>query len=134
MPCWLVTVMETELPAAQKETHPSATLWQDIGAWVENLLVKVCHIDAHVPKNWATEEQFQNNQQVGQAAKIEVAEVDVDWQHAGELFTAQWACDTSGHQGRDGTYRWAHGRGVGLTMDAISQVICDCEMRCDDVS
>ncbi|GAB0207505.1 protein NYNRIN-like [Grus japonensis] len=32
-----------------------------------------------------------------------------------------------GHQGRDGTYRWAHDRGVDLTMDAISQVIHECE-------
>lgn len=75
-----------------------------------------------------------NSRQGDQAAKIEVAEVDVDWQHAGELFTAQWACDTSGHQGRDGTYRRARGRGVDLTMDVIAQVIHDCEMCCSDVS
>ncbi|KAK4828648.1 hypothetical protein QYF61_000296 [Mycteria americana] len=81
----------------------AAALWQDIAAWVENLVVKVHHVDAHVPKSQATEE-YQNNQQVDQAAKIEVAQVDLDWQHKGELFIAQWAHDTSGHQGRDATY------------------------------
>uniref|UniRef100_A0A8B9UGQ5 Uncharacterized protein n=1 Tax=Anas zonorhyncha TaxID=75864 RepID=A0A8B9UGQ5_9AVES len=104
----------------------AAALWQDIAARVENLAVKVRHVDAHVPKNRATEEH-QNNQQVDQAAKIEVAQVDLDWQHKGELFIARWAHDTSGHQGRDATYRWARDRGVDLTMDAIAQVIHDCE-------
>ncbi|KAK4823595.1 hypothetical protein QYF61_003795, partial [Mycteria americana] len=49
---------------------------------VENLVVKVRCVDAHVPKSRATEEQ-QNNQQVDQAAKIEVAQVDLDWQNKG---------------------------------------------------
>ncbi|KAK4806833.1 hypothetical protein QYF61_005629 [Mycteria americana] len=93
---------------------------------VENLVVKVCHVDAHVPKSQATEEH-QNNQQVDQAAKIEVAQVDLDWQHKGELFIARWAHDTSGHQGRDATYRWACDGGVDLTMDTIAQVIHECE-------
>ncbi|KAK4811067.1 hypothetical protein QYF61_016353 [Mycteria americana] len=98
----------------------AAALWQDISARVENLVVKVRHVDAHVPKSRATEEH-QNNQQVDQAAKIEVAQVDLDWQHKGELFIAWWAHDTSGHQGRDATYRWAHDRGVNWTMDTIAQ-------------
>ena len=42
-------------------------------------------MDAHVPKSRAAEEH-RNNQQEDQAAKIEVAEVDLDWQHKGELF------------------------------------------------
>ncbi|GAB0208545.1 hypothetical protein GRJ2_003320200 [Grus japonensis] len=77
----------------------AAPLWQDIAAQVEKLGVKVRHVDAHVPKSQATEE-CQNNQQVDQAAKIEVAQVDLDWQHKGELFIAQWDYDTSGHLGR----------------------------------
>ncbi|GAB0210205.1 hypothetical protein GRJ2_003486300 [Grus japonensis] len=104
----------------------AAPLWQDIAARLEKLVVKVRHVDAHVPKSRATEEH-QNNQQVDQAAKIEVAQVDLDWQHKGELFVARWAHDTSGHQGRDATYRWARDRGVDLSMDAISQVIHQCE-------
>ncbi|KAK4832349.1 hypothetical protein QYF61_021878 [Mycteria americana] len=96
------------------------TLWQDIVARVENLVVKVRHVDAHVPKSWATEEH-QNSQQVDQAAKIEVAQVDLDWQHKGELCIAWWAHDTSGHQGRDATHGWARDRGVDLTMDTIAQ-------------
>ncbi|KAK4805836.1 hypothetical protein QYF61_012896 [Mycteria americana] len=100
----------------------AAALWQDIAAQVENLVVKVHHVDAHVPKRRATEEH-QNNQQVRQAAQIEVAQVDLDWQHKGELFIAQWAHDTSGHQGRDVTYRWARDRGLDLTMDTIAQLI-----------
>ncbi|KAK4817217.1 hypothetical protein QYF61_003741 [Mycteria americana] len=104
----------------------AAVLWQDIAAQVENLVVEVCHIDAHVPKSLATEEH-QKHQQVDQAAKIEVAKVDLDWQHKGELFRAGWAPDTSGHQGRDATYRWACGQGMDLTMDTIAQVIHECE-------
>jgi len=63
----------------------------------------------------------QNNHQVDQAAKTEVAQVDPDWQHKGELFIARWAHGTSSHQGRDVTYRWARDRGVDLTMDTIAQ-------------
>ena len=55
----------------------AATLWQDIAARIEKLVVKVRHVDAHVPKSWATEEH-QNNQQADQAAKIEVSQVDLD--------------------------------------------------------
>ncbi|KAK4833076.1 hypothetical protein QYF61_027738, partial [Mycteria americana] len=53
--------------------------------------------------------------------------MDLGWQHKGELFIAQWAHDTSGHQGRVATYRWARDRGVDLTMDTIAQVIHECE-------
>ncbi|XP_071661606.1 uncharacterized protein [Patagioenas fasciata] len=60
----------------------AATLWQDIAARLESLPVKVRHVDAHVPKSRATEEHL-NNQQADQAAKIKVAEVDLDWQHKG---------------------------------------------------
>ena len=81
----------------------AAPLGQGIAARLEQLVVKVRHVDAHVPKCRVTEEH-QNNHQVDQAAKIEVAQVDLDWQHKGELFIAQWAHDTSGHQGRDATY------------------------------
>ncbi|GAB0207698.1 hypothetical protein GRJ2_003235500 [Grus japonensis] len=104
----------------------AAPLWQDIAAQLEKLVVKVRHVDAHIPRILATEEH-QNNQQVDQAAKIEVAQVDLDWQHKDELFIAWWAHDTSGHQGRDATYRWARDGGVDLSMDAISQVIHQCE-------
>jgi len=45
-------------------------------------------VDAHIPKSRATEEH-QNNRQVDEAAKIEVAQVDLDWQHKGELFIAR---------------------------------------------
>jgi len=96
-------------------------LWQDIAARLEQLVVNVRHVDAHVPNSRATEE-LQNNHQVDQAAKIEVAQVDLDWQHKGELFIARWTHDTSGHQGRDATYRWARDRGVDLTMDTIAHL------------
>jgi len=97
----------------------AAPLWQDIAARLEQLAVKVLHVDAHVPKSRATEEH-QNNHQVDQAANIEVAQVDLDWQHKGKLFIARWAHDTSGHQGRDATYLWARDQGVDLTMDTIA--------------
>jgi len=41
-----------------------------------------------VPKNQSAEEH-KNYQQVDRAAKIKVAEEDLDWQHKGELFLAQ---------------------------------------------
>jgi len=75
----------------------AAPLWQDIAACLEQLVVKVRHVDAHVPKGRPTEEH-RNNHQVDQAAKTEVAQVDLDWQHKGELFIAQWAHDTSDQQ------------------------------------
>jgi len=112
----------------QRKSKPiwAAELWKDIAARTKNMVVKVRHVDAHVPKSRATEEQ-QNNHQVDQAAKIEVAQIDLDWQNKGELFLARWAHETSGHQGRDATHKWARDRGVDLTMDAIAQVIHDCE-------
>ncbi|RMB92861.1 hypothetical protein DUI87_30755 [Hirundo rustica rustica] len=99
----------------------AADEWKDIATRVEKLPVKVRHVDAHVPKSQANEEH-RINEQVDQAAKI-----DLDWQHKGELFLARWACEASGHQGRDATYKWTRDRGVDLTMDSISQVIHDCE-------
>lgn len=70
------------------------------------------------PRSQATEEH-QNSHQVDQDAKIEVTQVDLDWQHNGELFRAQWANATSGHQGRDATYRCDCDQWMDLTMDAI---------------
>ncbi|GAB0175917.1 hypothetical protein GRJ2_000056900 [Grus japonensis] len=90
------------------------------------MALKVRHVGAHMPKSRATEEH-QNNEQIDKAAKIEVAQVDLDWEHKGELFVARWAHETSGHLGRDATYRWAHDRGVDLTMEAITQVTHECE-------
>jgi len=65
----------------------AAPLWPDTAAQLKKLGVKVCHMDDHVFKSRATEEH-QNNQQVDQAAKIDVAPVDMDWQHKSELFIA----------------------------------------------
>ncbi|KAK4828801.1 hypothetical protein QYF61_000858 [Mycteria americana] len=116
-PVGVVTAMEAEQLAAQRQTSWAATY----AAHVENLVVKVHHVDAHVPNSRATEEH-QNNQQVDQAAKIEVAQVGLDWQHKGELFIAWWAHDSSVHQGRDAADTWARDRGVDLTMDTVAQV------------
>ncbi|KAK4826292.1 hypothetical protein QYF61_007139 [Mycteria americana] len=116
----------TRQPSSWLKPSWAAALWQDITAQVENLVVKVLHVDAHVPRSRATEEH-QNNQQVDQAAKIEVAQVNLDWQHKCELVIARWAHDTSGHQGGDATYGWACDRGVDLTMGTIAQVIHECE-------
>ncbi|KAK4810478.1 hypothetical protein QYF61_004258 [Mycteria americana] len=53
----------------------AAELWRDIAAQVGNLVVKVRHVNTHVPKSLATEEH-RNNEQMDQAARIEVAQVD----------------------------------------------------------
>ncbi|XP_051624930.1 uncharacterized protein K02A2.6-like [Manacus candei] len=112
----------------QRQGKPiwAAEMWQDIAGQVEKLSVKVRHVDAHVGKKRANEEH-RNNEQADRAARIKVSQVDLDWQHKGELFLARWAHDASGHQGRDATYRWARDRGVDLTKDIVSQVIHDCE-------
>ncbi|PKU32377.1 rna-directed dna polymerase from mobile element jockey-like [Limosa lapponica baueri] len=47
---------------------------------VENITLKVCHVDAYMFKSCTTEEH-RNNEQVYQAAGIEVAQVDLDWEH-----------------------------------------------------
>lgn len=89
------------------------------------MIVKVRHLDAHIPESLT--EEPQNNQQVKQAARIQVAQVDLDWQCKSELFLSQWAHDTSSHQGRDATYGWTQDQGVDLTMDGIAQLSHECE-------
>ncbi|TRZ12335.1 hypothetical protein HGM15179_014755 [Zosterops borbonicus] len=122
------SVLEPLAEGAWGDSRPTIGILEPkLWRMVEKLPVKVGHVDAHVPKSRANEEH-RNNEQVDQAAKIEGSKIDLDWQHKGELFLAQWAHDASGHQGRDATYKWARDRGVDLTMDSISQVIHDCEM------
>ncbi|TRZ07702.1 hypothetical protein HGM15179_019409 [Zosterops borbonicus] len=84
-------------------------------------------------KDHATE-KHSINEQVDKDAKTGIGQVDLDWEKKGELFIAQWAHETSGHLGRDATYRWACDQGVDLTMDAIAQVIHECEMCCNQAS
>ena len=103
---WLQQWKKTNWQCRGKPTW-AAALQQDIAARVENMALKVHHVDAHMPKSRATEEH-RNNEQVDKAAKIEVAQVDLDWECKGELFVARWAHDTSGHLGRDATYTWGH--------------------------
>ncbi|RMC18933.1 hypothetical protein DUI87_03531 [Hirundo rustica rustica] len=104
----------------------AAEIWRDIASRVEKLTVEVRHVDTHVSKSRANEEHH-NNEQVDKAAKVKVSQVDLDWQHKGEVFLARWAHDASGHQGRDATYQWACDCGVDLTINNISQVIHNCE-------
>jgi len=56
-----------------------------------------------------------------------MAQIDWDWQNKGELFLDRRAHETSGHQERDATYKWAGDLGLDLTMDAIVEVIHDCD-------
>lgn len=70
------------------ETIWAAALWKDTAAWVENMVVNVCHINDHLSKSYATEEH-RNKQQVDQATGIEMIQVVFfDWQHNSELFLA----------------------------------------------
>ena len=51
----------------------------------DDIPLKAHHVDAHMPKNHTTEEH-RNNEQVDKAVKIEVAQVDLDWECRSELF------------------------------------------------
>jgi len=46
----------------------------------------------HMNMSWATKE-YKNSQ----AAKIEVTQIDIYWQHKGELFITWQTHETSGH-------------------------------------
>ncbi|PKU34027.1 glycerol kinase [Limosa lapponica baueri] len=61
---------------------------------IENLVVKVPYVDVCIPKSQATEEH-QNNQQVDQAGKIGVAQVDLNWQHKGSIVTQTFYIPTA---------------------------------------
>jgi len=65
----------------------AAAWWRDIDAQAENVVAKVLHTDAHITRSHATK-QHQNNQQVDRSTGVEIAQVDLDWQHKGELFLA----------------------------------------------
>ncbi|KAJ7409618.1 hypothetical protein BTVI_55990 [Pitangus sulphuratus] len=56
----------------------AANIWQDIAARIEKLIVRVCHVDAYVPKNRANE-QHGSNGHVDRATQVEVLQVDLDW-------------------------------------------------------
>lgn len=58
------------------------TLSKDIAAQAENTVVEIHHIDAHLSQNWASKEH-ENNKHVNQAAWIEMAQIDLDWQRKG---------------------------------------------------
>lgn len=79
--------MEANWQCGGKPTW-AAGLWQDNAAQVESLAVKIHHVDAHVPKNWATEE-YHSTGQADWAAKINMSQVDPAWQNSGELFFIQ---------------------------------------------
>ena len=77
-------------------------------------------------KNCTTKE-LQNNEQVDQATRMEVAQVHLDWERKGELLVALWAHESLGHLERHETYRWAHDQGIDLTTEVITQVTHECE-------
>lgn len=80
-------------------------------------------VDAH-----SSTEENQNNHQGHKAAKIEVVQMDLDWQNKGELFLAWWAHETLGREGRDALSKWARDQGVDLIMDTTTHVIHDCDI------
>lgn len=45
---------------------------------IENMTLKVCHVDAHMPRNPITKDQ--NNEQVDKATKTGIAQVHLDWE------------------------------------------------------
>ncbi|RMC20637.1 hypothetical protein DUI87_01489 [Hirundo rustica rustica] len=107
-------------------------LWQDIAAQVENLAVKVRHVDAHVPMNWATEEH-RNNKQVDKVVKLK-------WDRAsttslGNLFQcfAKQDCmyyipyhepgseNTEGYNGLDYAFLWLKYSSIVLKVEFVTE-------------
>lgn len=75
-------------PTGSSEVNPSGLLkYGKIMLQSEILVVKVHYIDAQISKSCATEEH-QNNEQMDQAARMDMTQVDLDWEHKDELFTA----------------------------------------------
>ncbi|RMB96504.1 hypothetical protein DUI87_27037 [Hirundo rustica rustica] len=99
---------------------------EKISSWSSQDTVKVRHVDAHVPKSRANEEH-RNNEQVDQAAKIEVSKIDLDWQHKGELFLARWAHDASAIRAEMPPTSGPETEGWIEPWTVFSQVIHDCE-------
>lgn len=75
---------------------------------------------AHVPRACDTEE-YDNNGQVDQAARTEMALVGLGLEHMGELFIVQWAYDPSGHLGREVKYKWVCDQVIDLATDGIDK-------------
>ena len=84
----VATEMEEEQQAAWRQTHLDCPIVARYCCLARAGVAKVHHVHPHVPNSGATEERLKN-QQVDQAAKTEVAQVDLDWQQKGELFVAQ---------------------------------------------
>ena len=95
----VAAAMEEEQLSAQRQTHLGCPIVASYCCPARVVGCKSASLDSHVPKSQATEEH-QNNQQVDQVAKIEVAQVDLD--------------------------RWARDQGLDFTMDIIAQVIHEC--------
>lgn len=78
---------------------------------------------AHMPKTPdGLPRNIKNNKQVDQATRTEVAQVDLDWEHKGELLVTLWAHETLGQLERHKTYRWTHDQGMDLTVKVTTLV------------
>ncbi|RMB92835.1 hypothetical protein DUI87_30729 [Hirundo rustica rustica] len=77
--------------------------WKDIASQVEKQPVKVCHVDAHVPKSWANEEH-QNNEQT--TLKALSGGTFKNWEV--NLAKATWMVNTQGSIIRAGPTQSAH--------------------------
>ncbi|GAB0208835.1 hypothetical protein GRJ2_003349200 [Grus japonensis] len=125
----LVREEEEEEERFDQEAGPSAKKWEEGVREIRQEAETTRSLTSSELRDMRKDYSRQpDSNYLDKAAKIEVAQVDLDWERKGELFVARWAHETSGHLGRDATYRWAHDRGVDLTMDAISQVIHECEI------
>jgi len=56
MPCVIVTSIEAERLAVQRQTHPGCCIVESYCFKVENMAAKVHPVDAHIPKSQATQE------------------------------------------------------------------------------
>jgi len=80
----LATAVATKQLQRRGKPIWAAEWWKCMSAWIKNMVVKVLHVDAHVPKSQASEEQ-QSSHQVDWAAKI-LAQMVLNWQNKSELW------------------------------------------------
>lgn len=112
--------MEKDQLAVQRETHLGCRSVAPLPRWRSWLQSTSCRCT--IPKSWVTEE-YQSNGRMDQGAKVEVSQVDLDWQQRVNYFCLN--VPMMPQITREETPDWAHDWQVDLTMGTpwLSQTV-----------